>query len=127
MKCSSVLQRLRPDVSVVRFHDTTADGEPNAGSLRLGGEERVEHLLPRLFGQACAFIAYGDHDLTHLIQLGAHRKLAVAAGVFHRFDSVHCQVKQQLLNLYGVNLYNGNRWIQIEMQEDSLPDSLVAQ
>src|ERR1700690_1864094 len=92
--CTSSVIGGRPQPSAMRLHNGTADGQPHAAALRLGGKERRKdlfHLLPR---QPHASVTDGEEQLT-ILQLRHHCKLS--ARVLHGFDGVEHEVHEYLL------------------------------
>ena len=58
------------DLAAVGLDDPLGDGHAQAGPLGLGGEERVEDLLPLLGLEARAVVADGDADRRLAVELG---------------------------------------------------------
>src|SRR5271168_1639587 len=88
-----------PQLPAMRLHNGTADGQPHAAALRLGGKERRKDLIHLLHWQPHARVTDRELELT-VLQLRLHSKLS--AGVFHGFDAVEHEVHENLLQLHTV-------------------------
>src|SRR5580704_16959044 len=86
----------RPQPTAVRLYNGTADGQPHAAALRLGGKERRKDLIHLLRWQPHARVTDRELELT-VLQFRLHRKLS--AGVLHGFDGVEHEVHEHLLQL----------------------------
>src|SRR5580700_9472725 len=88
-----------PQLSAMRLYNGTADGQPHAAALRLGGKECRKDLIHLLAWQPHASVTDRELELT-VLQLRLHRKLS--AGVLHGFDGVENQVHEHLLQLHTI-------------------------
>src|SRR5467141_2884115 len=88
-----------PQLPAMRLHNGTADGQPHATALRLGGKERRKDLIHLLHWQPHARVTDRELELT-VLQLRFNRKLS--AGVRHGFDAVKHEVHEHLLQLHTV-------------------------
>lgn len=52
-----------PQPATMRFDDRAADGQPHAGTMGLGGEERREDLVRRVHGETGARIVDRNQEL----------------------------------------------------------------
>ena len=64
-----------PQLPAMLLHNGTADGQPHAADLRLGGKERRKDLIHLLHWQSHARVANRELELT-VLQLRLHRKLS---------------------------------------------------
>src|SRR5436190_16912106 len=89
--------RLQLDPAAVLAHQALGDVEsqPGALALRLGGEERIEDLLPDRLRHAGAIVHHPHHDLV-VARLGGHLDLARLRG---GLDRVGDQVRPHLVQL----------------------------
>src|ERR1700722_6442320 len=94
--CASCTVGACPQLPAMRFHNGTADGQPHAAALRLGGKEGRKDLIPLLRWQSHACITDRELELT-VLECRLHRKLS--AGVLHGFDTVKHEVHEYLLQL----------------------------
>src|SRR5882757_1563190 len=88
-----------PQLPAMRLHNGTADSQPHAAALWLGGKERRKDLIHLLRWQADACVTDRELELT-VLQFRLHHKLS--AGVVHGFDAVKHEVHEHLLQLYAV-------------------------
>src|SRR5258708_24383114 len=77
-----------PQPAAVRFDDRSADREPHAGSLRLGGEECIEDPGSLLRGQSHAGIADRDHHVTTLRSLRFDDQFPCRAQLLDGVDAI---------------------------------------
>src|SRR5208282_5986905 len=98
--CSPSAVSACPQLPAMRLHNGSADGQPHAAALRLGGKERGKDLIYLLRWQAHARVTYRELELT-VLQFRLHRKLS--AGVLHGFDGVEHEVHEHLLQLHTVD------------------------
>src|SRR5215468_7728395 len=75
------------------------EGKPEAGALRLGREERLEHVGDVARRDALAGIA--DHDLERVA--ASRDGDAELAALRHRLDRVQAEVPEDLAELLGVD------------------------
>src|ERR1700676_1094148 len=97
--CASSTVAACPQLPAMRLHNGTADGQPHAAALRLGGKECRKDLIHLLRWQSHARVSDRELELT-VLQLRLHRKLS--AGVLHGFDGVEHKVHEHLLQLHTV-------------------------
>src|SRR5216684_8820922 len=88
-----------PQLPAMRLHDGTADGQPHAAALRLGGKECRKDLIHLLRWQPHARVTDRELELT-VLQLRLHRKLS--ARFLHGLDGVEHEVHENLLQLHTV-------------------------
>src|SRR5271154_2888079 len=65
----------RPQAAAVRLHNGTADGQPHAAALRLGGKKCRKDLIHLLHWQPHARVTDRELELT-VLQFRLHRKLS---------------------------------------------------
>jgi hypothetical protein len=92
-----------PQAAAVRFNNGAADPQPHARAVSLGGKERIEELVLLLRRQPRARIADRDQHLTILAALRPDGQHACSVCILHRFDAVHHQVHQHLLQLHAIS------------------------
>src|ERR1700722_10025004 len=97
--CTSSVVNGRPQLPAMRLHNGTADGQPHAAPLRLGGKERRKDLIVFRRWQPHASVTDRELELTVLL-FRLHRKLS--AGVLHRLNPNEHEVHEHLLQLYTV-------------------------
>ncbi|KAG1388432.1 hypothetical protein G6F59_015963 [Rhizopus arrhizus] len=88
------------DAAAGAFDDALAGHQPQAGTVGLGGEERVEQVRQRVRIHADAFVGHPDVHPVHAIALaGMAGNQAQAAAIGHGLDRVQRQVQHDLLQL----------------------------
>src|ERR1700693_1622874 len=97
--CTSSVVSGRPQPAAMRLHNETADGQPHAASLRLGGKECRKDLIHLLYWQPHSRVTDRELELT-VLQFRLHRKLSSLAP--HRFDGIEYEVHEDLLQLHAV-------------------------
>src|SRR3984957_6050055 len=88
-----------PQLSAVRLHDGTADGQSHATTLRLGGKEGRKDLVHLLRWQPHSGVTDRELELT-VLEFRLHRK--ASSRVFHGFDGIEHEVHEHLLQLHAV-------------------------
>src|SRR5215471_3934805 len=95
--------RSHPDSPSVGFDDCTADRQPQAQSVDLGAEKRLEDMTGRFACQAPPLVADGDLDFVRRETAGGYRQLPpLWRDVAHGFQPVAHQMQYDLLNLQEV-------------------------
>src|SRR4051812_10944259 len=93
----------RPNVSLMRLNDGSADGESNAHSLCLRGVERFEHVLFIFSCETGTRIPDAQPDLIGLIPLGFDQQFPGTTVVrVHYIRAVSYQVQDDLLKLDAI-------------------------
>ena len=83
----------------MRLDNGTANSQPHATALRLGGKERWEDLIHLVSWKSHARVTDRLQQL-RILQLSLHRELS--ARVLHGFDGVEHEVHENLLQLHTV-------------------------
>src|SRR6266702_1467716 len=97
--------RRSPNLSAVSFDDRAADRESHAHPAELGRVEGVEQPVDGLTAQSRAGIPDPDEQAARCILLRRDEQLSRSLGdAAHRFDGVHDQVEDHLLQLDSISL-----------------------
>src|SRR5579863_9595023 len=88
-----------PQPATMRLHNRTADGQPHATALRLGGKECRKDLIDLFRWQPHSRVSDRKLELS-VLQFRLHRKLS--ALVPHSFDGVEHEIHEYLLQLHRV-------------------------
>src|SRR5215510_4124886 len=114
-----------PQVAAMRLDDPAADGQPHAGSTRLGGEKRVENALRASFGKPNPGIAHGNKQLTIL---SPHRgDVQFADLLLHGLDAIEHEIHQNLLQLHAVRTRCRKRRVELTADGNGMAISNIAQ
>src|SRR5687767_11493623 len=92
------------DRTFVGFDNSAAGGEPQAGAVFLGGEERAEQLCSRVTRQAGAVVDH-RHSNSVTIAGGLDPHLRLLAGWPSHFERVLHQRIQNVLNAPAIDRY----------------------
>jgi hypothetical protein len=96
----------------MRLDDPPTDRQSHAGSLRLGGEERLENAFGFLSGRKPdARVAHRNQQLAILAPL--RRDAEFAAFILHRLDAIEHEVHQHLLQLHAIHCRRWQRRVEI--------------
>src|SRR3984893_772022 len=118
--------RGRPHSSAVRFGDRTTDRQSHAHASRLGRVKRIEQVIEALRFQSRARIAYGDEHAVRRVQTRVDQQLARSlADLAHRFDGVHDQVQDHLLQLDSISPDARQTVRELGLQQDAMPPHLA--
>src|SRR5512143_2980547 len=95
-----VVQMDRP---AVLLDDGVDDGKPEAGPLRLRGEERVEDVVHHVVGDPASGVAHLEHHAGPLLGKGGACSDREGAASSHRLDGVGDEVPQHLPQLVRIH------------------------
>src|SRR5215475_6807813 len=109
----------------MRLHDGTANPQPHAHAARLGGKERLEHLLDLLSAQPDACVFHADQHTTQRmpLRLDVQVTRSVHHGT-HRLHTVAHEIQQDLLYLDPIAQHVRDIVAEDGVQSDVLPACL---
>jgi hypothetical protein len=108
------------------FDDRTADRESHAHAAGFGGEERVEQLVRVLDGDPdTAILHCYQHLVRFVLMRSDHQFARPIRDRLHRFDAVHDQVDDHLLQLDRIAEDHGQSVRELHPQRHSVTDQLT--
>ena len=115
--------------------ETVGHRQPQSGALadRLGGEERLEHLVDDVGGDPGAVVGDGEADVVACIQVARLRqgdrpgRDRDASRALERIAGVDRQVQHHVVELVGIGDRDQRRLRQVQQQLDVLADRLAEQ
>src|SRR6202051_4187619 len=96
-----------PDFPSMCFHDRTADRQPHADSAGLGSKKWLKKLIQLIGGNPPAGITNRNNDVVRsLVPRNQKQFFRMVLLPIHGLDGIQHQIKDHLLQLYGIA---GNR------------------
>src|SRR6201991_3737651 len=96
--------RARPQPSVMRFDNRSANRQPKPQAARFGGVESLEHALKGRRREAWTRIPHLDRHATGFITRADEQFPLLFIDVAHRFDGIEDLVEQHLLQRDPISL-----------------------
>jgi hypothetical protein len=123
------------DAAVVRVDDLAHDGQPEAGALGLGGEERIEDAIRELRGHAGPVVGHLHDDRACRRRCVAGLRVLVVAEAARRRDGdvpvplerlecVHDEIREHLAELVAVAIERRQVGGDLDVHVDLAPASL---
>src|SRR5215468_9824967 len=111
-----------PKTPAVGLDDRSADGQPHAKPVALGGVKRLKDLIELVPSQARSTVAHGHlcHATAAVPLRLQHHSTFVHRTVLHRVKRIEQQIEDDLLQLYPVALHCRQVWkfeIEIDVEQ----------
>src|SRR3984893_4291289 len=101
----------RPQAAAMRLDDPPTDGQSHAGSLRFGGEERLENAFGFLSRKPDARVTHRNQELTIFGSL--RRDAQFTAFILLGLDAIEHEVHQYLLQLHTIRCRRWKRRVKV--------------